>query len=84
MNYNAEREYDLFHFAQDYFKRPYQYFTTKEIFFDAVANTAWAATRNPGLFRDPMNSCLLTEWKNWPVQAEPVFKEYSYPFSLFR
>ncbi len=47
MNYNAEREYDLFHFAEDYFKRPYQYFTTKEIFLDAAANIAWVTTRNP-------------------------------------
>ncbi|MHC1778248.1 MAG: hypothetical protein AB9834_22805 [Lentimicrobium sp.] len=47
MNYNAEREYDLFHFAQDYLSSPHQYFTTKEIFFDAVANIAWVTTRNP-------------------------------------
>lgn len=46
MNYNASRKYDLFHFAEDYFIWPYQYFTTKEIYFDSFVNLAYAITRN--------------------------------------
>lgn len=47
MNYNANRQYNLFYFATDYFKRPYEYFTTRDIFFDAAANVAWAVGRHP-------------------------------------
>ncbi|MFH1118784.1 MAG: hypothetical protein V1775_03105 [Bacteroidota bacterium] len=82
MNYNAEREYDLFHFAQDYFKRPYQYFTTKEIFFDAVANATWATTRNPWIisrsyeFLPPDKMEELAQFR-----LNLFFKEYLYPDS---
>ena len=82
MNYNAEREYDLFHFAQDYFKHPYQYFTTKEIFFDAVANIAWVSTRNPWIisrsyeFLPPGQMEDLAQFR-----LNLFFKEYTYPTS---
>ncbi|MEZ5083411.1 MAG: hypothetical protein R2750_08185 [Bacteroidales bacterium] len=46
MNYNANRDYSLCHFAFDYFEKPYKYFTTKEIFFDSWANFLYFLTNN--------------------------------------
>lgn len=80
MNYNAEREYDLFHFAQDYFDKPYYYFTTKEIFFDALANVAWATTRDPRIvsrsyeFLPPDRMEELARFR-----LDLFFSEYKYP-----
>ncbi len=82
MNYNAERQYDLFHFAQDYLKQPYQYFTTKEIFFDAVANIAWVTTRNPWIvsrsyeFLPPDKMEDLAQFR-----LNLFFSKYTYPES---
>ena len=82
MNYNAEREYDLFHFAGDYFKRPYLYFTTKEIFLDSFMNVAWVATHNPWIvsrsyeYLPPEKMEDLAQFR-----LNLFFKEYSYPES---
>lgn len=82
MNYNAEREYDLFHFAEDYFDHPYQYFTTKEIFFDAFMNLAWVTTRNPRIisrsyeYLSPEKMQLLAD-----SRLDLFFKKYTYPQS---
>ncbi|KAF0202144.1 MAG: hypothetical protein FD170_2115 [Bacteroidetes bacterium] len=80
MNYNLEREYDLWHFAGNYFKRPYEYFTTKEIFFDAVANVAWAVTRDKRIvsrsyeFLPPGEMEELAQFR-----LDLFFSKYSYP-----
>lgn len=80
MNYNAARDYDLFHFAMDYQKRPYEYFTSKEIFFDSYANLAYAITRNQSLlegsyeFLPPDEMEMLAQFR-----LNLFFKEYDYP-----
>lgn len=83
MNYNLEREYDLWHFAGDYLKRPYEYFTTKEIFIDAVANVAWAVTRDKRIisrsyeFLPPGKMEDLAQFR-----LNLFFSEYTYPQSF--
>lgn len=47
MNYNANRPYNLFHFAQDYIDDPYLYFTQKEILFDSFVNAYYQINKNP-------------------------------------
>ena len=47
MNYNANRPYSLFHFAQDYIDEPYLYFTTKEILFDSFVNAYYQMNKDP-------------------------------------
>lgn len=80
MNYNLEREYDLWHFAEDYRKRPYEYFTTKEIFFDAVANVTWAITGNKRLvfrsyeYLSPSEIEALAQFR-----LKLFFSKYVYP-----
>jgi len=80
MNYNAARDYDLFHFAMDYQDRLYEYFTSKEIFFDSFANMAYAITRNPALlegsyeFLPPDEMEKLAEFR-----LNLFFKSYDYP-----
>ncbi|HAH59047.1 MAG: hypothetical protein KUL83_07970 [Lentimicrobium sp.] len=80
MNYNANRQYDLFHFAADYFERPYEYFTTREIFFDAVANVAWAVSRNSYIversyeYLSPMNMENMAR-----KRLDMFFGNYIYP-----
>lgn len=49
MNYNANRDYNLFHFGQDYIDNPYLYFTTKEIFYDCLYNIFYATVRDPNM-----------------------------------
>lgn len=80
MNYNANREYDLFHFASDYVERPYEYFTTREIFFDAVANVAWAVSRNPYILERSYEYLSPPEMENLAKgRLEMFFGKYIYP-----
>lgn len=80
MNYNMNRDYDLWHFAEDYIKRPYEYFTTKEIFFDALANVAWATTRNPRIISRSSEFMAPSELENLAeYRLKLFFKNYTYP-----
>lgn len=82
MNYNAEREYDLFHFADDYFKHPYRYFTTKEIFFDSFINLAWVTTRNPWLISRSYEFLPADKMQTLArSRLDLFFKKYTYPKS---
>ena len=82
MNYNMDRDYDLWHFAEDYMKRPYEYFTTKEIFFDAVANVAWATTRNPWIVSRSYEFLAPSDMENLAQsRLKLFFSTYSYPES---
>ena len=47
MNYNDQRSYNIFNFAQDYFDKPYQYFLTKENFIDSYVNIWYQITKDP-------------------------------------
>ena len=82
MNYNMERDYDLWHFAGDYIKRPYEYFTTKEIFFDALANVAWVTTRNPRIVSRSYEFLPASDMENLAQsRLKLFFRNYSYPES---
>lgn len=80
MNYNAARDYDLFHFAMDYQNRPYEYFTSKEIFFDSFANLAYAITRNPALLEGSYEFLPPDEMEKLAqFRLNLFFKKYVYP-----
>lgn len=80
MNYNAEREYDIFHFALDYFDKPVNYFTTKEIFFDAVANLAWVTTRNPWIVQRSYEFLPAAQMEDVAqFRLNLFFSKYAYP-----
>ena len=80
MNYNANREYDLFHFATDYFEKPYEYFTTREIFFDAIANVAWAVSRNPAILERSYEYLPPKDMENLAQKRlDMFFGKYIYP-----
>lgn len=85
MNYNANRSYNIFHFAQDYFDKPYLYFTKKEILIDSYYNFAYYITKNDNLIEKSY------EHQNLGVRdsrsreiLELFFSEYSYPESYFQ
>jgi hypothetical protein len=52
MNYNLDRSYNIFHFAQDYFDNPLNYFTTKEIYLDAIVDIVYGITHDPKYVAD--------------------------------
>jgi hypothetical protein len=80
MNYNMERDYDLWHFAEDYMKRPYEYYITKEIFMDAVANVAWVATRNPKIVSRSYEFLPPSEMEDLAQKRLKLFfNRYTYP-----
>ena len=82
MNYNMDRDYDLWHFAGDYTKRPYEYFTTKEIFFDALADVAWATTRNPWIVSRSYEFLPPSDMENLAQsRLKLFFSTYTYPES---
>ena len=49
MNYNANRSYDIYHFAQDYFDKPYLYFSSKYILIDSYYNFIYYITKNDNI-----------------------------------
>ncbi len=80
MNYNMDRDYDLWYFAEDYMKRPYEYYTTKEIFMDAVANVAWVTTRNPKIVQRSYEFLPPSEMENLAqARLKLFFSKYKYP-----
>lgn len=80
MNYNMDRDYDLWYFTEDYMKRPYEYFTTKEIFFDALANVAWATTRNPKIVSRSYEFLPPSDMEDLAQsRLKLFFTEYTYP-----
>ncbi|NTW72982.1 MAG: hypothetical protein HGA49_12170 [Eubacteriaceae bacterium] len=80
MNYNSARDYDLFHFAMDYQDRPYEYFTSKEIFFDSYANLAYALTKNPALLQGSYEYLPSDEMEKLAqFRLNLFFKKYTYP-----
>ncbi len=85
MNYNADRSYNLFHFAQDYLDKPYLYFTSKEIFSDAYVNFIYAITKNEDLLK---KSYEFTEVNELDRRSEELFglffNTYTYPEMYFQ
>ncbi|MGV8112605.1 MAG: hypothetical protein AB2L17_06840 [Lentimicrobium sp.] len=85
MNYNTYREYDLFHFAQDYFDRPWEYFTTKEIFIDSFMNLVWVSTRNTKVINRSYEFLNQEELQQLAqFRLDLFFKKYEYPQNFNR
>lgn len=82
VNYNLLREYDISRFAKDYYRLPYRYFTTKEIFFDAVINVAWALTRDTRLISRSYEFLPPGEMEDLAQsRLDLFFSKYLYPQS---
>lgn len=80
MNYNYNRTYCIYHFAQDYFDNPYTYFTTKEILYDSYYNFLYYVTKDSDLIKQ--------SYEHQPVETRDVrsaailelfFNKYIYP-----
>lgn len=80
MNYNLNRSYTLFNFAQDYINKPYLYFFNREIFFDSFYNFLYTITKNENLVK---NSYEYHPVEMLNKKSEDLlrlfFKDYSYP-----
>lgn len=84
MNYNAERSYNIFHFAQDYIEKPYLYFITKENFFDAIANVNYQISKDPKILQNSYEYMPLDEMNRVAQSRLNLFFEnYTYPKSYF-
>lgn len=84
INSDAHRSYNLFHFAQDYFNKPYLYFSNKEIIIDSYYNLMYALTADRSWAQNPLG---LESIKFMNQVSELKFKlffgNYSYPEKSF-
>ncbi|MCB2219256.1 MAG: hypothetical protein KQI35_02590 [Bacteroidetes bacterium] len=80
MNFNKNRSYSLSHFARDFMKKPYLYFTKKEILYDSWANLLYALTKDERIVQ---NSHEFAPEEDMNVLAdkrlELFFGNYIYP-----
>ncbi|OQX72526.1 MAG: hypothetical protein B6D61_13625 [Bacteroidetes bacterium 4484_249] len=84
MNYNSNRSYNLFHFASDYFREPYLYFTTKEIFFDSFINFLYSITKNEKLVKHSYEYAGKDGLdKKSKESLELFFSDYNYPAEYY-
>lgn len=84
MNYNANRSYNIFHFAQDYINKPYLYFISKDILFDSFYNLIYQIYKNPKLVQRPdehHNYEVLDKLSSYRLNL--FFKDYKYPEKYF-
>lgn len=80
MNFNSYRSYNLFGYAQDYFDKPYLYFSNKKIFFDSFYNTLYAATKNPDIVNKPKEFFQVDKQDSLSYSyLKMFFDNYSYP-----
>lgn len=80
MNFNATRDYNLFHFGEDYIEQPYLYFTTKEIAIDSYYNIKYCLTGDKAMVQKSF------EYYNVELQTKAslrslkiFFNNYQYP-----
>lgn len=84
MNYNLDRSYNIFHFAQDYFDHPYKYFTTKEIYYDTFVDIAYGLTHKSDLVSDSYEFTPVSEMDALAeFRLNLFFAKYIYPESYF-
>jgi hypothetical protein len=84
MNYNATRSYNLFHFAQDHFDKPYLYFVTKEILFDSFYNVYYQLNKDPKLVQRSYEYDSYEKLdKLSSYRLNLFFGNYSYPAEYF-
>jgi hypothetical protein len=84
MNYNALRSYCIFHFAENYFQKPYLYFTTKEILFDSFYNFLYSITENKDLVQHSYEFLDVEKRDERSYEImQMFFNEYSYPHEYY-
>lgn len=80
MNFNANRPYNLFHFAQDYFDKPYTYFTNKDIMFDSFYNLFYSITKKESLVNKSKEYFEMQKQDQFSENAlNMFFRNYQYP-----
>lgn len=80
MNYNENRSYDLFHFAQDYFNKPYLYFVSKDILIDSFYNLVYQIDENSKLVqRTDIHDNYEILDKLSAYRLNLFFNDYKYP-----
>ncbi|MBM3437125.1 MAG: hypothetical protein FJY07_13025, partial [Bacteroidetes bacterium] len=85
MNYNLDRTYNIFHFAQDYFDNPAKYFTTKEIYYDTFINLLYGLTKNPKLVANTYEFIPQSEINALAeYRLNLFFGNYIYPEKYFK
>jgi hypothetical protein len=84
VNYNSSRNYNIFHFAQDYLDKPYLYFITKENFFDSYVNLVYQITKNPKLTQNSYEYLPDAEMNGISMsRMNKFFEKYSYPKAYY-
>jgi len=84
MNYNSNRSYDIYHFAQNYIDKPYLYLMTKENFYDAVMNVVYQITKDPKIVENSYEFQPVEEMDKLATQRLKMFFEnYTYPDAYF-
>ncbi len=84
MNYNSNRSYNLFHFADDYIQKPYLYFVTKEILFDSFYNLLYVVTKDEKIVQNSYEYAPVEEMdKLARKNLEMFFGDYSYPVAYY-
>lgn len=84
MNYNAERSYNLFHFAQEYVDNPYLYFIKKEILFDSFFNLYYQFNKDSTLVQKSYEYDSFEKLdKLSSYRLKLFFGSYSYPTEYY-
>lgn len=84
INSDAHRSYNLFHFAQDYFNKPYLYFSNKEIIIDSYYNLMYALTADRRWAQNPLELKSINFMNQISeLKFKLFFGNYSYPEKSF-
>jgi len=84
MNYSSNRSYNIFHFAQDYFDKPYLYFMTKENFFDSFVNAVYQITKDTAIIQNSYEFVPVEEMnKIARSRLKMFFENYTYPKAYY-
>lgn len=84
MNFNANREYSITYFAEDYLDKPYLYFTKKETFFDSFVNLLYVITKDEDMITKPYVAMRVEDNNALaPSKLDIFFKNYEYPEDIY-
>lgn len=85
MNYNGNKSYSLFHFAQDYIDDPYLYFVKKDILFDSFFNAFYQISKDPKLVQRSYEYESYEELDELSrLRLKLFFSDYSYPDEYYK
>jgi len=80
MNYSNNRSYSLNYLAERYFKHPYLYFTSQEIFNDSYHNLMFEITNDTSYVINPYNNLSYHQLDSLSQNyLNMFFNDYSYP-----